>query len=132
MLCSSLLPGACYLGLLSGEMSGWCSKGQLASTAGAHEAHQHKHLASHPHQARLIQAKSAGLSECVLGKAGGQSEFIRAAVYHYKAITLRENLINRTCNAVTRADRRKEPEVLNCCIWISPGTAGLSINRPTD
>ncbi|KAL7882006.1 hypothetical protein AOLI_G00088550 [Acnodon oligacanthus] len=40
MLCSSLLPGACYLGLHSGEMSGWCSKGQLASTAGAHEAHQ--------------------------------------------------------------------------------------------
>lgn len=38
-------------------------------------------------------------------EAGSQSEFSTAAVYHYKAITLRENLINRTCNAVTPSRR---------------------------
>lgn len=39
-------------------------------------------------------------------QAGSQSEFSPAAVYHYKAITLRENLINRTCNALTPSRRR--------------------------
>lgn len=47
------------------------------------------------------------VSVCVwMIQAGGQSEFSPAAVYHYKAIMLRENLINRTCNAVTPSQRR--------------------------
>lgn len=47
------------------------------------------------------------VSVCVwMIQTGGQSEFSSAAVYHYKAITLRENLINRTCNAVTPSRQR--------------------------
>lgn len=53
------------------------------------------------------QISQACVSVCVwMIQAGGQSEFSPAAVYHYKAITLRENLINRTCNAVTPSRRR--------------------------
>lgn len=70
------------------------------------------------------------VSVCVwMIQTGGQSEFSPAAVYHYKAITLRENLINRTCNAVTPSRQRGEAGGGKFLALISAGTSGPVLNQ---
>lgn len=64
--------------------------------------------------------------------AGGQSEFSPVAVDHYKAITLIENLINRTCNAVTLSRRRGEAGGGKFLALISTGTSGPVLNPTAD
>lgn len=62
-------------------------------------------------------------------QTSGQSEFSPAAVHHYKAITLRGNLINRTCNAVTPSRQRGEAGGGKFLALISAGTSGPVLNQ---
>ncbi|KAI5107345.1 anterior gradient 1 precursor [Silurus meridionalis] len=109
---------------------------------------QHQQFASHlssraaQHLASLCALSTTSgqaqiSQECVfvcvwMIHAGGQSKFSSVIVYHYKAITHRENLINRTCNAATPSRRRNCAGGGKFLALISAGTSGLVLNQTAD